>query len=160
MLLAFLMAAQPLPALPPCIAVDGDTLRCGSERIRLNGIDAPELPGHCRKGRSCAPGDPLASQRALANRIAGQRLIIRRWGTDHYGRTIASVYISPFVPSRRGRAAPFVPSSRGRTAEQSREQSRERSDLSCLQWRTGFAVRVARWDHANLSATCPKPRSP
>jgi endonuclease YncB( thermonuclease family) len=28
-----------------CHAIDGDTLRCGEERIRLVGIDAPELPG-------------------------------------------------------------------------------------------------------------------
>lgn len=38
--------------------VDGDTLRCGSTRIRLSSIDAPELPGHCRPGRECTPGDP------------------------------------------------------------------------------------------------------
>ena len=31
-----------------CTVVDGDPLRCGSERVRLLGIDAPELPGHCR----------------------------------------------------------------------------------------------------------------
>lgn len=30
-----------------CRAVDGDTLRCGQERVRLLGIDAPEMPGHC-----------------------------------------------------------------------------------------------------------------
>jgi endonuclease YncB( thermonuclease family) len=29
--------------LAVCVAVDGDTLRCGSERVRLLGIDAPEI---------------------------------------------------------------------------------------------------------------------
>ena len=31
-----------------CVAIDSDTLRCGQERVRLIGIDASELAGHCR----------------------------------------------------------------------------------------------------------------
>jgi micrococcal nuclease len=27
------------------VAVDGDTLRCGGDLVRLIGIDAPEMPG-------------------------------------------------------------------------------------------------------------------
>lgn len=73
-----------------CRATDGDTLRCGSERIRLLGIDAPEMPGHCRRGRVCAPGDPHASKAALADALAGP-LTIERVGRDHYGRTLALV---------------------------------------------------------------------
>lgn len=59
-------------ATATCTAIDGDTLRCridgqgGTTSIRLIGIDAPELPGHCRKGRACAAGDPHASTRSLA----------------------------------------------------------------------------------------------
>ncbi len=45
--------------------VDGDTLRCGSERVRLAGIDAPEMPGHCRPGRECTAGDAFASRDGL-----------------------------------------------------------------------------------------------
>jgi endonuclease YncB( thermonuclease family) len=41
-----------------CTVTDGDTIRCNGERIRLLGIDTPELPGHCRKGRDCVSGDP------------------------------------------------------------------------------------------------------
>lgn len=125
----------PLPPAPlptPCVALDGDTIRCGRptrsgrppERIRLAGIDAPELPGHCRRGRACAPGDPLAARRALAALIAGQRLFIRRWELDGYGRTIATVTLA-------GGA-----------------------DLSCLQWRAGHAIRVARWDRVDMPSTC------
>src|ERR1700712_1173347 len=61
------LAAAPTEAnaVEWCRVVDGDTLRCGNERVRLLGIDAPELPGHCRIGRACAPGDPYASTASL-----------------------------------------------------------------------------------------------
>ncbi len=90
---AMLRAAQSGPALPSvtsCRAVDGDTLRCGSERIRLIGIDSPEMPGHCREGRDCVAGDPFAARDALASAV-GASMAIRRFGTDHYGRTLALV---------------------------------------------------------------------
>ncbi len=75
------------------IAVDGDTLRCGQERIRLIGIDAPELPGHCQEGRSCAPGDPIASLAALTAASQGTAEIDRQ-GSDHYERTLARVRVN------------------------------------------------------------------
>lgn len=76
------------------IAIDGDTLRCGRERIRLLGIDAPELPGHCRRGRKCVDGDPVASRAALAAAIARGPATIERRGRDRYGRTLARVRVN------------------------------------------------------------------
>lgn len=73
-----------------CRVTDGDTIRCGDERIRLLGIDAPELPGHCRTGRDCAPGDPFASTDNLREAMTGE-LHIDRVGEDRYGRTLAMV---------------------------------------------------------------------
>lgn len=73
-----------------CRVTDGDTIRCGDERIRLLGIDAPELPGHCRAGRICAPGDAYASRGSLGVAIA-ETMRITRVGTDRYGRTLALV---------------------------------------------------------------------
>nr|WP_294275801.1 thermonuclease family protein [uncultured Sphingomonas sp.] len=77
-------------SLSGCYAVDGDTIRCGRERIRLVGIDAPEMPGHCRHGRRCVVGDPVASRQSLSSALVGT-LTIRRYGRDHYGRTLARV---------------------------------------------------------------------
>ncbi|MGX7896914.1 thermonuclease family protein [Tsuneonella sp. HG222] len=96
MILALLCAAcSPLPAAEPltaaCSVTDGDTLRCGEERVRLLGIDAPETAGHCRPGRQCAPGDPTAATNSLRAAIAGQDLTIQRIGKDRYGRTLAIV---------------------------------------------------------------------
>ncbi|MBA4042929.1 MAG: nuclease [Erythrobacter sp.] len=65
-------------------------MRCGEERIRLLAIDAPEKPGECRKGRTCAPGDPFASERNLRNAVT-PTMTIRRVGTDRFGRTLALV---------------------------------------------------------------------
>jgi endonuclease YncB( thermonuclease family) len=72
-----------------CIVVDGDTLRCQGERVRLLGIDAPELPGHCRRGRHCAPGDAQVSKRHLRDLVDGRPVRLERVGVDHYGRTLA-----------------------------------------------------------------------
>jgi endonuclease YncB( thermonuclease family) len=80
-------SAEPLEG---CRVVDGDTLRCGAERVRLLGIDAPELPGHCQSGRICAPGDPFASTDSLRAALVPP-LQIDRMGTDQYGRTLALV---------------------------------------------------------------------
>jgi endonuclease YncB( thermonuclease family) len=74
---------------PPIAVVDGDTLRCGDERIRLLGFDAPEFS--CPPTRDCAPGDPDAAKAALTQLLRGKVSIVRV-GTDRYGRTLAHVY--------------------------------------------------------------------
>ena len=80
-----------LAILLACTATDGDTLNCGGERVRLLGIDAPELHG-CRQGRQCVEGDGQAAKLALAGLIEGAALGIGRVGQDNYGRTLAVVY--------------------------------------------------------------------
>lgn len=82
-------------ALLLCFAIDGDTLRCGPggrERVRLIGIDAPEMPGHCRVGRDCAPGDPWQAKRNLTFLVQGRKVRLERHGQDAYGRTLAFAF--------------------------------------------------------------------
>ena len=69
--------------------IDGDTFDCGSTRMRLSGIDAPELPGHCRQGRQCTPGDPYAATQNLQNLVAAGSVQCHKTDTDRYGRTVA-----------------------------------------------------------------------
>lgn len=78
--------------LASVIVVDGDTLRLDSERVRLLGVDAPEIHG-CRQGRVCVPGDGQASKRSLEAMMGG-RISVQRVGHDRYGRTLAQVYVN------------------------------------------------------------------
>jgi hypothetical protein len=68
--------------------IDGDTFDCIGTRIRLMGIDAPEMPDHCRPGRRCTKGDPLAAKEYLQSLATG-RVTCRVTEIDHYGRSIA-----------------------------------------------------------------------
>lgn len=67
---------------------DGDNIRCGSVKGRLFGIDAPEMPGACRPGRECTPGDPYASRDHLRSVVTGRTVRCTQLDTDHYGRAI------------------------------------------------------------------------
>ena len=97
--LSLLSAAAVLCASPQ--VHDGDSLRCGAERIRIANIDAPELDGSPKCARRplprsawCDPAAGEAARRALAALLArSQRVTIRRIGTDSYGRTLALVYV-------------------------------------------------------------------
>ena len=73
-----------------CTITDGDTIKCAGQRIRLLGIDAPEIHG-CRKGRVCVKGDGQASKRNLEKLMRG-KVRIEPVTRDRYGRTVAQVY--------------------------------------------------------------------
>ncbi|QZH74495.1 MAG: thermonuclease family protein [Erythrobacter sp.] len=85
------MIAELVALTLACSVTDGDTIRCGDERIRITGIDAPETRA-CRQGRQCVAGDGQASKRALEALVDGAALSIVRLGQDRYGRTLAVVY--------------------------------------------------------------------
>lgn len=63
---------------------DGDTLRCGPQRIRLFGVDAPEL----RRGQT--PAEPLAYEaRDLLISLTRGRVGCRVVDHDRYRRNVA-----------------------------------------------------------------------
>jgi micrococcal nuclease len=72
------------------VVTDGDSIRCGKLRLRLLGIDAPEL-GRCPSQRVCVAGSGPASKATLATTVRG-RVTYRPIKLDRYGRTIAVVY--------------------------------------------------------------------
>ncbi len=73
---------------------DGDAIRCDGQRksMRLASIDAPEMPGSCRPGRQCTPGDPYASRDHLASLTRGRTVRCRQVDSDHYGRQIVQCF--------------------------------------------------------------------
>jgi endonuclease YncB( thermonuclease family) len=85
-LIAVILALSALQAAAgeKCRALDGYTLQCGRERVRVEGISAPELK---------APGGVEARQR-LQRRIEFGEVVIERRGKDKYGRTLGRVYVS------------------------------------------------------------------
>jgi micrococcal nuclease len=98
MIAALLFAAPALAmnALTGCTATDGDTIRCGDERIRLMAISAADDPASrpCRERRRfyvCDRAAFLRGKAAMAALIVNRRVHVRRFGTDDYGRTIAIV---------------------------------------------------------------------
>lgn len=71
---------------------DGDNLRCANVQgsMRLQGIDAPEMPGACRPGRRCVDGDPFAARDYLRDLTRGKTLECTQEDTDSYGRAIVN----------------------------------------------------------------------
>jgi endonuclease YncB( thermonuclease family) len=69
-------------------ATDGDSLRLAGERIRLRGIDAPELDQICSRGGADYPCGREA-RRVLADRVANASVACEGWQTDKYGRQLA-----------------------------------------------------------------------
>src|SRR6476646_10193116 len=76
---------------PSSYVVDGDTLRCGDFRLRLLGIDAPEL-NHCPKWRVCVSGDGQAARQSLVAALKLGSIRYRAITLDRFGRTVAVVW--------------------------------------------------------------------
>ena len=56
--------------------------------MRLYGIDAPEMPGACRPGRRCTPGDPYAARDHLRDLTRGRSVRCEEMDVDSYGRPV------------------------------------------------------------------------
>lgn len=74
----------------PIDVVDGDTLHVGREKVRLFGIDAPELDQACRRpdGAVWRCGDWARDE--VRRLYQGRRAACDTVGTDRYGRTLAT----------------------------------------------------------------------
>ena len=81
-----LAAPNPPGRLARCRAVDGDTLRCGAERVRVVGLDTPELQGRCA-------AETRLAERAKARLAAlvAEGVSLQPQGRDRYDRLLAVV---------------------------------------------------------------------
>lgn len=89
-------------AAAACLAItvhDGDTIRCDGEKVRIQNIDAPEMPGSpkCRDRRRAGWCDydlAARSRDALKAFLTGAPVTIQRSGVDRYGRTLATLSVN------------------------------------------------------------------
>lgn len=80
--------------------VDGDTLAIGASRIRLQGMDAPEMGQQCRRGG--APYDcGQQAREALVAAINGRPVTCKARRKDRYGRLVATCYMGDVDLGRR-----------------------------------------------------------
>lgn len=73
--------------------IDADTWDVGGERVRLFGIDAPEIDQTCREpqGQSWACGVWASDQ--VRQRYGGRMVTCERLGRDRFGRTVARCFL-------------------------------------------------------------------
>lgn len=96
LLTCLLIATEPAAAMELCsgqnrvtCVVDGDTVWIKGEKIRLEGIDAPEPRGRCYDELI---GAAKATER-LRVLLTTNHFTIDRSGKDRYGRTLARIMI-------------------------------------------------------------------
>lgn len=103
MAIAIFMVGVLLCAPSDCAVrvLDGDTVQIGDVRVRLWGIDAPELP---------SPAG-YQSRAALRRLVAGQAVRCEARGRDKYRRTVARCFVEDVdlgaALIRAGKARPF-----------------------------------------------------
>lgn len=86
---AYALQTGEAPIEGQAIVVDGDTLEVAGQRLRLQGIDAPEMAQTCKRagGEDWACG--IEAQQALVALIGGKPVACDRKGLDKYGRVLA-----------------------------------------------------------------------
>lgn len=136
---------------------DGDTVKISGERIRLEGIDAPERNQRCKdasgKGYDCG----LVSTAALRTKIGRNSVTCEGTKRDRYGRFLGICYLNELDLNgwmvRNGYALAYTRYSRryASAEQEARENSRGLWD--------GEFVAPWRWRRGERLTTTPPPPS-
>ncbi|MFT3732193.1 MAG: thermonuclease family protein [Hyphomicrobium sp.] len=73
--------------------VDGDTLDVGLTRVRLEGIDAPEIAQTCKTATAESWNCGRAAAALLRRLADNQEVTCDRKGNDRYGRALATCFV-------------------------------------------------------------------
>ena len=76
--------------------VDGDTIHIGDTKIRLHGIDAPEMKQTCRTSKGKEQMCGVLAKQALERLVKGQDVTCKGDTRDRYKRLIAVCYVGQF----------------------------------------------------------------
>lgn len=71
---------------------DGDTIRIGETRIRLEGIDAPEMSQQCKRADGSVWQCGEAAKGALIQKIGNLSVRCEISGTDRYERSLGTCW--------------------------------------------------------------------
>ena len=102
----FAILAVLLPAIAfadvtgPARVIDGDTLEVAGQRVRLHGVDAPELAQTCRDRNGEYPCGRVARAAVLDLIASEDTVTCKTRGKDRYGRWLAVCFAGGFSINR------------------------------------------------------------
>lgn len=135
--------------------VDGDTLDVAGERIRLEGIDAPEQGQVCARRLAGTWDCGSAAQRELQRLVQGQTVTCEERGRDRYRRLLAVCFVNGEDISRRmvreGLAWAFVKYSQTYVAEEAQARAAGRGVFATAN-EAPWDYRSGRWANAEQQA--------
>lgn len=91
--LAFIVTDAQADVTGKAHVVDGDTIRIAGERIRLHGIDAPEMDQRCHTIRGKPYKCGVVARKALSDLLIGRTVKCKGNERDRYGRLIAKCFV-------------------------------------------------------------------
>lgn len=148
-----LQAATPLSGR--AVAVDGDTLDLAGRRVRLEGIDAPELGQTCGRRWLGSWNCGRAAQKALDRLIDGRRVECDDKGRDKYDRSLGICRVDGRDINaelvRQGMAWAFVKYSESYVKEEKAART-ERTGIWQGDAEPPWTFREHKWKHAESAA--------
>jgi len=143
--------------------VDGDTIVVADQRVRLEGIDAPEsaqtCPGRYAAGILRPWQCGVAASRGLARLIGSEAVVCKSHEKDKYGRLVATCFVGGRDINREmvrlGHAWAFVKYSSTYVAEEAEARSAKAGIWASLEpAQPAWEYRSRRW--ASAEQTTPK----
>ncbi|MBU1211510.1 MAG: thermonuclease family protein [Alphaproteobacteria bacterium] len=158
-------AAGPMVPARPAIeaisgaarVVDGDTIDVAGQRVRLEGIDAPEsaqtCPGRYARGMLGPWRCGVAASLGLAKLIGSQAVACESHETDKYGRLVATCFVDGRDINREmvrlGHAWAFVKYSTTYVAEEAAARSAKAGIWASIERaQPAWEYRSRRWENA------------
>lgn len=140
------------------VAVDGDTLEVDGRRVRLEGIDAPEMGQTCGRRWFGSWNCGREAQRALDKLVEGRRVSCEGKGRDKYGRDLGVCFVDGRDINgelvRQGLAWAFVKYSRSYVGEEDKARS-QKVGIWQGSAEPAWAYREAKWQTAATSDQAP-----
>ena len=147
--LQFALPGQAQEKVGRPIIIDGDTIRIADTRIRLHGIDAPEVKQTCQKqdGSVYRCGDMATF--ALAALIEDHWVTCRQTDADRFGRIVAICFTGPIELNAEMIKAGWALAYRRYSRDYVREEAEAKSELRGMwqgkfvnpwEWRQGIRL--------------------